>query len=1185
MQMSRTLGYAGLLLWSMLAAPLQAGSLEFRSEGFFASPDARVKLHREPWRYCPHLDVDGTLAMNIDGPVLHPGYVSFAGDKTKTEVDPARRRIIESGELGKFAAPCRRTISEYQGGLLVRLEFGPTPPEVTEAICRLIFPVEVLKGHRARWEGGEIVLPKDKPDDKHCVFMNDSRGKARQFRLELGQDRELGVKFLSPTKGLLFADCRQWNEANYHVQATLGGREMAIFLCLLRPDEPFPRVEAPPAEQKKPTAALSDQGAIFPARDGTYEVLVAKSGQLQVKKKGQPFFAVESPNVREKDATYPLSEGVSFEAKENRVEVVSKAKDKPFRLRQSFVMDADGWLNVSAEFEGVAAGQAPKVELALPAATFAGRTIRAAERFFDLPKDKTPRATLFDDWAGKVLDYDLPPDGPEHVTLVCDRKAATNLNDYRPWGQNSFKIGMTPKDGAVKYRLHFWKEDATPVAAVKRNLLRDAASFETGPEGAEPYSCCSWYDKMVGAGVPPAFDTTTAVHGKTSLRLTASDSHKLGNPHGFAFVGAAFDRVSLERDRKYTVSAYMKADRPGMKAVIYCGESTWAGENWGPFPVTTEWKRYDFPFFTADFQKSGYYFTWVGLDPGCTQGTLWIDAVQLEEGDLSGFRPAAEVEYGVEVPNKEKLFEGGAACGAVLHVRNSGKTPIAGAVPYVIKDYWEQAVRKGSVDVSVAADTTTAYAVDFGQLPCGYYRGYFTAPGGLVKELIFGVYRPQPLTPLPDDWPLACHNDPMPLVRKLGFGSVRAFEIFEFAGIAPAKGKFDFARADRMVAEAEKCGLTILPILGEFQWPYYRADVPIPKYAQEKVGENPLEDGRRVRLAWPTIEAWKAYVRAVTGHYKGRITYWEVMNEPNLLMTAQQYAPYLQAAYEAAKQGNPDCRVVGVCGTSDFAGKPGSFTDSVFKLGGTKWFDVLSVHLYDTRAPEQSLGNGSDRLLEGWRKTMKDAYAKEAAVWHTERSYSARELGYSARKVNVPAEYCEEPQFLIDTFKHKAEYMIRETLLDSVAGHGGRFFWFGQFDYPTCFITQRYFQPFGLDHTEFDQSPCPELLAANGLARVLDGMSHPFRQLALDKAGRCCVFTGEKGSLAALWNEKGKGRVTLGVGQAKFALSNFFGEPMAVSPDAKGQIALELDGAPKYLAFPGQDGDACCRLLGQARGE
>jgi hypothetical protein len=35
----------------------------------------------------------------------------------------------------------------------------------------------------------------------------------------------------------------------------------------------------------------------------------------------------------------------------------------------------------------------------------------------------------------------------------------------------------------------------------------------------------------------------------------------------------------------------------------------------------------------------------------------------------------------------------------------------------------------------------------------------------------------------------------------------------------------------------------------------------------------------------------------------------------------------------------------------------------------------------------------------------------------------------------------------------------------------------------------RYFEPYGLDHAEFDQSPCPELIAANGLARVLDALA------------------------------------------------------------------------------------------------
>jgi hypothetical protein len=95
-------------------------------------------------------------------------------------------------------------------------------------------------------------------------------------------------------------------------------------------------------------------------------------------------------------------------------------------------------------------------------------------------------------------------------------------------------------------------------------------------------------------------------------------------------------------------------------------------------------------------------------------------------------------------------------------------------------------------------------------------------------------------------------------------------------------------------------------------------------------------------------------------------------------------------------------------------------------------------------------------------------------------------------------------------------------------------------------------------------------------------MSHPYRQLSWGDARRCVVFAGERGSLAALWDWKGTSRVAIGVGKNQYALLDFFGEPIAVSPNKEGQIAVELEGAPKYLSLPGQDGEAACRLLGQA---
>ena len=58
----------------------------------------------------------------------------------------------------------------------------------------------------------------------------------------------------------------------------------------------------------------------------------------------------------------------------------------------------------------------------------------------------------------------------------------------------------------------------------------------------------------------------------------------------------------------------------------------------------------------------------------------------------------------------------------------------------------------------------------------------------------------------------------------------------------------------------------------------------------------------------------------------------------------------------------------------------------------------------------------------------------------------------------------------------------------------------------------------------------------------------------LGEASRGCVFAGEKGSVAALWNWPTNGRLSIPVGRGPYALHNFFGEPLAVTPNDKGEI-------------------------------
>ncbi|MFA6287830.1 MAG: hypothetical protein WC661_10645 [Opitutaceae bacterium] len=336
--------WISVLLLILPLVSVHAGSLEFRSDGFFASPDAQVKFFRESWRTDVHLDVNDQFAVSFVGPILHPGYHTLSGAETRTEVDPARRQLTDSGVIGKLATPCRRILSEYKGGLLMRLEYGTPPAEITEAKVRLLFPVEIFANRRAQWSGGETVFPLSKPAPGRFFFVNAPNGEANQFRFDLGNGTELGVKFLSRIKNLSLSDCREWNEANYHLAASFEGRTMLVFLCVLKPQDPFPEVAAPPEPAAKPEARPVAQGAVFAALNGTREITVTKSGRIQVGRNGDASFAIEPP--------YTFSEPVSLDVKNNRVEIVTRVKDKPLRLRQTVTMEDDGWLGVSSVFEG-----------------------------------------------------------------------------------------------------------------------------------------------------------------------------------------------------------------------------------------------------------------------------------------------------------------------------------------------------------------------------------------------------------------------------------------------------------------------------------------------------------------------------------------------------------------------------------------------------------------------------------------------------------------------------------------------------------------------------------------------------------------------------------------------------------------------------------------------------------------
>lgn len=88
--------------------------------------------------------------------------------------------------------------------------------------------------------------------------------------------------------------------------------------------------------------------------------------------------------------------------------------------------------------------------------------------------------------------------------------------------------------------------------------------------------------------------------------------------------------VKAKKDKKYSLSAYMKSEPAGVKVQLGNVEG-----NKKTVTLTNKWQRY-----TTTFVKStnSLYSDMIQIAP-LNKGTVWVDAVQLEDGPLSAYQP------------------------------------------------------------------------------------------------------------------------------------------------------------------------------------------------------------------------------------------------------------------------------------------------------------------------------------------------------------------------------------------------------------------------------------------------------------------------------------------------------------------------------------------------------------------
>ncbi len=160
-----------------------------------------------------------------------------------------------------------------------------------------------------------------------------------------------------------------------------------------------------------------------------------------------------------------------------------------------------------------------------------------------------------------------------------------------------------------------------------------------------------------------------------------------------------------------------------------------------------------------------------------------------------------------------------------------------------------------------------------------------------------------------------------------------------------------------------------------------------------------------------------------SARFKGKIKYWEMLNEQNSSFfwigskpDPAEYGKLIKKLYPAIKRGNPEA----VALYGGVSGVPLEYIDKSLEGGAAQCFDIMNIHPYHWGGFPEDLLEGQ---LSGLRKVMEKHGAGNKPVWITE-------VGYSSAKANsCQAAYIERALALcgVDVRETGVGYIGDET--------------------------------------------------------------------------------------------------------------------------------------------------------------
>jgi hypothetical protein len=509
-------------------------------------------------------------------------------------------------------------------------------------------------------------------------------------------------------------------------------------------------------------------------------------------------------------------------------------------------------------------------------------------------------------------------------------------------------------------------------------------------------------------------------------------------------LAASLGFMRVAPGKPHTLSAYVraaKADTPCRLVV----RQLQGGDFDRAVSAGTDWQRHAITF----TPKAEWCYVLVGPDLRLSRGaevpadaTVWIDAVQLEaSGEATPFVPHSPIEIGLSTEKIGNVFDWNEPLEFVLHVNRS---PSAGTRPVKVDlslvDFDEETVWQETVEVPPDAAGSSLHPIRLAPDECrrGWMRMAATVAGNPAAAGASLRLASIPVCHASDSRFGVNHAYPWPhlldLCRKAGLLWVRDWSC-KWHEVEPEPGRFTFAETDLQIDRPRSHGLEVLG-LAPFPSSYWSSNAPGDYDPSTSYTKN------RERISYAPREQgpFERYVQKTVDHYRGRIAWWQVFNEPlytsyslprSFGYTGADYARWVKVFSQTARSANPDCKILAGIGGIHEGAITQDWTEFL-AAGALNSIDAVDIHHYPRIRPPEFM-EGTLRKFN----TMMDEHGGRKPIWLTEYGYYADD---DPSTVPMPNSGFNIP---LESEKLQAAYVVRWNVImmgggvDKIFYHAG----------------------------------------------------------------------------------------------------------------------------------------------------